>query len=356
MIRRVFLQNLAAALGDASPDVGGGNAYPRYQNVYNNLIITESPMTIEQSLMIDANHNYILQANVVMTGDLDTSNNKIVFIITRYLSDSYFSSVAVYEYEDFNLTTAGEEQLFTFQLPLNSEWQFENLKVATIIQTYDDYPDANRHKIFQAEMAEFTDLLAPITIDNLDFGDVEIGNSSTKIMTISNFFDNTLSGQIFPVLGFDVPTSFEIPPFSSEDIEVTFTPENEQTYTGQLIIFTNHESYPSFIVDVNGNGVPNSAQNEENIPVNGAYLSRNYPNPFNPTTSIEYYTTDKNATIEIFNIKGQTIKEYKNLRTREQTIIHWDGKDDKGKTVPSGLYYYKLTGEKPIIKKMILMK
>ena len=85
----------------------------------------------------------------------------------------------------------------------------------------------------------------------------------------------------------------------------------------------------------------------------------NYPNPFNPETKI-YFTAEYAANTELFiyNIKGQKIKTLinKNLPAGEHSVV-WDGKDENGKPVASGIYYYQLnTGKNPISKKMLLMK
>ena len=88
-------------------------------------------------------------------------------------------------------------------------------------------------------------------------------------------------------------------------------------------------------------------------------LKGNYPNPFNPTTIIEY-TIDEpgKVSIRIYNTRGQLVKtlvnETKNADYYSET---WNGKDNNNNDVPSGIYFYKLdTKNYSSIKKMILMK
>ena len=87
----------------------------------------------------------------------------------------------------------------------------------------------------------------------------------------------------------------------------------------------------------------------------------NYPNPFRTSTTISFYLSRKdakNANIEIYNIKGQKVKQLKimNYELGINKII-WDGKDETGKAVNSGIYYYKFPTEDFIgIQKMILLK
>ncbi len=88
----------------------------------------------------------------------------------------------------------------------------------------------------------------------------------------------------------------------------------------------------------------------------------NYPNPFNPTTIISFSLTAKdakNATLEIYNLKGQKIKTFSNLQITQFTNqqIIWNGKDDNNKKVSSGVYFYKMkAGNYLSTKKMILLK
>ena len=88
-------------------------------------------------------------------------------------------------------------------------------------------------------------------------------------------------------------------------------------------------------------------------------LIGNYPNPFNPTTTISFSLTAEDAEIIIYNIKGHKIKTFlinSSTHTPINSII-WDGKDSEGKDVASGIYFYKMKAGKYVsTKKMILMK
>jgi len=90
-------------------------------------------------------------------------------------------------------------------------------------------------------------------------------------------------------------------------------------------------------------------------------LHQNYPNPFNPHTEISFMMKESCiGELSIYNLKGQKIKTiFSNLSIpRNELIIYdWDGKDETGKEVSSGVYYYKLrTSKGDFIRKMILMK
>ncbi len=88
-------------------------------------------------------------------------------------------------------------------------------------------------------------------------------------------------------------------------------------------------------------------------------LSQNYPNPFNPSTTINYSLEQSGkAELNIYNIKGEKIKTLLDkYASQGNHSVKWDGKNSAGKSVSSGIYYYKLKTEaKTIVRKMILLK
>ena len=86
-----------------------------------------------------------------------------------------------------------------------------------------------------------------------------------------------------------------------------------------------------------------------------------FPNPFHSSTTISFSTTNshENALIEIYNIKGQRIRE---IGVRNEEIgmnrIVWDGRDNSGKSVSSGIYFYQLQIDKKTVasRKCILIR
>jgi len=88
-------------------------------------------------------------------------------------------------------------------------------------------------------------------------------------------------------------------------------------------------------------------------------LSPNYPNPFNPTTTIEYsIPTSGNVELAIYNAAGQKVRT---LVSEHQSASFfktvWDGRNDMGESVGSGIYFYRLvSGNFSKIQKMTLIK
>jgi flagellar hook capping protein FlgD len=88
-------------------------------------------------------------------------------------------------------------------------------------------------------------------------------------------------------------------------------------------------------------------------------LQTNMPNPFNPETTIFYSLEETSeVSLEIYNVKGQKVKQLVNSQIAAgQHSIIWDGKDDAGQSVASGVFFYKMTvGDYSSVKKMMLLK
>jgi hypothetical protein len=88
--------------------------------------------------------------------------------------------------------------------------------------------------------------------------------------------------------------------------------------------------------------------------INGYSLSQNYPNPFNPATTIDYsIPKDGNVILSVYNSIGQQVAVLvnKNINAGEYQAVF------DGSKFGSGIYYYRLeSGNKVIVKKMILLK
>ena len=88
-------------------------------------------------------------------------------------------------------------------------------------------------------------------------------------------------------------------------------------------------------------------------------LSQNYPNPFNPQTSIAFSIKDRGAvSLKVYNVNGELVRTLVNeSRTAGTYTEKWDGRNDAGSTVSSGVYFYKLvTNNFSQTKKMVLLK
>ncbi|MCK4339049.1 MAG: T9SS type A sorting domain-containing protein [Candidatus Cloacimonetes bacterium] len=106
--------------------------------------------------------------------------------------------------------------------------------------------------------------------------------------------------------------------------------------------------------------LPGVGVTEDEI-ISNIFRLSNFPNPFNTETTISFNLTAEdaeNTELVIYNVKGQKVKtliSYQ-LSAGNHSVV-WNGTDDNGNPVSSGIYFYKLsTKDKTFIKKMILMR
>ena len=84
-----------------------------------------------------------------------------------------------------------------------------------------------------------------------------------------------------------------------------------------------------------------------------------YPNPFNPTTTINYSLKENSrVSLKIYNIRGQKVKNLVNeVLTAGKHSFIWNGRDSNDKRVSSGIYFYKMkAGDFQKVRKMILLR
>jgi len=121
------------------------------------------------------------------------------------------------------------------------------------------------------------------------------------------------------------------------------------------------KQYPiNNIKEINFSGVVTIDDNQKiEKMIQSFKLLDNYPNPFNPSTTIEYEIPKPGfVNISIYDLKGKLIKTLVHKKQEQGNYrIQWDGKNNSGLKVSSGVYIYAIENEKSIIsKKMILVK
>jgi hypothetical protein len=88
-------------------------------------------------------------------------------------------------------------------------------------------------------------------------------------------------------------------------------------------------------------------------------IRQNYPNPFNPSTTIQYSLPERSrVTINIYNLLGQRVSQLVDeIQTAGEHTAIWDGTDQSGNSVATGMYFYQIkAGDFMDSKKMILIK
>jgi photosystem II stability/assembly factor-like uncharacterized protein len=89
------------------------------------------------------------------------------------------------------------------------------------------------------------------------------------------------------------------------------------------------------------------------------HLTQNVPNPFNPTTTIRYrLPATAKVSLKVYDVSGNEIKALLNeTQPAGERAVVWDGTDNYGRTVGSGIYHYRLQSKDLVLtRKMILLK
>ena len=239
---------------------GWGCTMVTFQEAYENLVTLESPFIIDLEFEQSREESFEIIADVTLTENITSSNNKIFFVITNWVDYSeenpwFYLVVAKSDEQAVTLSNIGETAIYTSTLnvEIQPDWSLEDLHAVAIIQNWDN------HEIMQAAQVN----LIPTSVND-------------------------------PV----VPTEIS--------------------------------------------------------------LHQNYPNPFNPSTTISFSLNTENiedTELIIYNLKGQKVKTFDVTLSGDEGFIVWNGTDDSGKSVSSGVYFYKFKSENyTSTKKMILMK
>jgi flagellar hook assembly protein FlgD len=140
---------------------------------------------------------------------------------------------------------------------------------------------------------------------------------------------------------------------------------NGTTYTYKVTaLYEDDEGVEEYIASIPSNTATATPQVVSDIDMLavGSRLHGNYPNPFNPVTTLRF-TVDsskgsQHVAINIYNIRGQLVRSlvYDDFATGDHTVV-WNGTDENGRGVSSGIYFYRMTTENySATRKMILMK
>ena len=108
-------------------------------------------------------------------------------------------------------------------------------------------------------------------------------------------------------------------------------------------------------VDANG-FAPLTATDASAVPLQ---LHQNYPNPFNPATTVTYSIPEKfNVTLKIYDVSGKCVACLVDWQQEKGSYaVEWSGKDEKGNSVASGIYFCRLAaGSRTIVRKMVLLR
>jgi hypothetical protein len=198
-----------------------------------------------------------------------------------------------------------------------------------------------------------------VTISDLN-GDIGVGDYQSRLVLINDVsFDNPSGNYATnPAQNYAISDATGAMTFRTSfyDVDYIDTPMHTGSFNVAGIIAHFQETAqitPRMLADFN----PVSNDDPTLAPAQVSLLG-NYPNPFNPNTTIQFQMEKAApAKLTIFNQKGQIVKSYDVNATQGINNLHWNGLDNSGKAVSSGVYFFRLkSGSYSSTKKMVLMK
>ena len=121
-----------------------------------------------------------------------------------------------------------------------------------------------------------------------------------------------------------------------------------------------HTGSTSWYILASSGDIRTAVEAEENSRLPDSYrLESNYPNPFNPGTTIEYRLPKRSkVTLVVYNLLGQKIRTLVDERQSAGSYtVTWDGKDEFHRSVSSGMYFYRIIAENYVeTRKMLLLR
>lgn len=178
---------------------------------------------------------------------------------------------------------------------------------------------------------------AVISVDSeLNFDTTLVWETSQEILTVWNIgnIDLEVSDIILSNPVFEVNlTSFTIEPGQSEDVTVSFSPDEEMTYEESLQIISNDLGNPT-MVNLEGVGILGTFIKD----INGYNNLSAHPNPFTDNITIVCDSRiQPESQLVIYNLHGQEVKRLVAQKNSKQ--FTWDGSGKEGDKVPAGIYF-----------------
>ena len=335
----------------------------------------------------------------------DTSGNTKAEVMAQYLSfllvDPSPNIVASQDELDFGTTFP--ENLYTLELEISNSG-LERLSITDIVITGDGF-DYYGTTVFELEYLEQQVLEIEFEMDEPDqyFGELIIYSNDPDMpelviqlstecvlpsviqcdplslgivlsdnqiheetITISNIGESELSCELVIIDSSQYAGWLEIDQYScsilpndDNEIILTFDPDGLETgqYSAEIVISHNDPNQDELIIPITM--TLEFTNIDDGMLLTSNRLIGNYPNPFNPSTTIKFETTNlhEDTRIEIYNLKGQKVKTLPVTLSGVEGLAIWNGTDVNNQPVSSGIYFYKLkSGNFVQTKKMILMK
>lgn len=182
-------------------------------------------------------------------------------------------------------------------------------------------------------------------------------------------FLTDLSGSFIETLTYG-PADLD-PRWSNEGTKIVFTKYQSALYSGIYVINPDGtgqyqvtqppyghygDYYPDLFIDTSSAAI----QADHTVPLpSKLHLEQNFPNPFNSSTVIAYsMPIRERITLAVYDVTGREVRRLAdNIQSEGEHFVVWDGKDDEGTQVPSGIYFYRMeAGRFQTTRKLVFLR
>ncbi|MCL2065629.1 MAG: C25 family cysteine peptidase [Candidatus Cloacimonetes bacterium] len=200
------------------------------------------------------------------------------------------------------------------------------------------------------------------TIEEIDFGHIQINDFVETAFHLINFGNRPLEGTLTLPESFYLNTGkgsdFFINPSESVEYIISYVGLVDGLFQGNIQINSNDTDNPVLNIPLQ---VAVGVLNDDDKPILPLVtkLKGNYPNPFNPSTTISFdLANEGHVRIDVFNIRGQRIRVLTNdFFPVGSHNIDWNGQDENGHDVSSGVYFYRMSSnDSNDVRRMVLLK
>ncbi len=267
------------------------------------------------SFLLGSNGEFTINANVELEQNFDNADVKVLYVLTRFIDNSYFSSVIAYAEEDFTLSTAGQSENYSHSFSVNSNWDDSTIKGFVLVQRM----LTGDSEIYQADEAGS----AAVSMTEANFGPAYIGSNFSKTFLVANISTSTTTiSMTMDAPGFEVSgeMNYTLESGAIQSHTITFLPTAEQNYGGFINISTDIPGFENNMITLSGSGFANEAPSAENFRFDGVLMRE-----FSVDVIYDFVDADEDAegqTMMSWEISddGENWSDFTNINADIQTL------------------------------------